>query len=411
MGLASPIGEQVARLRMLRELTQEGLAAKSGVSVDVIRRLEQGARTSARLSSLARLAEALDVELSLLLAGPVMLAGAVSRGEDHPAGMLELRRSLTPADVFDGLAPEAEADAGETSLSALRSSARLAWQAYQAGDYSGVVVSLPGLIAELRHALTECAQQDIVETASLLATSCEIAAGIVIALGKEDLAFTAAERAVAAADASGSEITRACAANFATWIYRRQGRYAEAEAFAVRSAQRYEPTISQGDAGQMTVFGALLLNASGAAARADRADAARDLIGVARAAAARFQRDQADRRGVFGPTAVAMTAVSNAVEYGDLDEALRMVGDVPSAGRVPATWESRYLLNVAYAQCQTRRDLDAVATLLRVQALTPEWMRYQVQSRDVVAELVLRRGRTRTSGLSQLADHLGLTAS
>jgi transcriptional regulator with XRE-family HTH domain len=409
MGLASPIGEQVARLRVLRGLTQEGLAAKSGISVDVIRRLEQGARRSARLSSLACLAEALDVELSLLLAGPVMLAGTGGRGEDHPAGMLDLRRALTPADVLDGLAPEA--DVGEPSLSVLRSSARQAWKTYQAGDYSGVVVSLPGLIAELRHALTDCAQQDIVETASLLATSCEIAAGIVIALGKEDLAFTAAERAMAAADASGSEITRACAANFATWIYRRQGRYAEAEAFAVRSAQRYEPTISQADAGQMTVFGALLLNASGAAARAGRADGARDLIGVARAAAARFQRDQADRRGVFGPTAVAMTAVSNAVEYGDLAEALRLVGDVSSVGRVPATWEARYLLNVAYAQCEIHRDLDAVTTLLRVQALTPEWMRYQVQSRDVVAELLLRRGRTRTSGLSQLVDHLGLTAS
>jgi transcriptional regulator with XRE-family HTH domain len=151
MGLASPIGEQVARLRMLRGLTQEGLAARSGVSVDVIRRLEQGARASARLSSLARLAEAMDVELSLLLAGPVMLAGAAS-GEDSPAGMLELRRALTPADVLDGLAPEAETDTGEASLGVLRSSARQAWQAYQAGDYSGVAVSLPGLIAELRHA-------------------------------------------------------------------------------------------------------------------------------------------------------------------------------------------------------------------------------------------------------------------
>jgi hypothetical protein len=42
-----------------------------------------------------------------------------------------------------------------------------------------------------------------------------------------------------------------------------QGRYAEAEAFAVRSAQRYEPAISQADAGEMAVFGALSLNASG----------------------------------------------------------------------------------------------------------------------------------------------------
>jgi hypothetical protein len=42
--------------------------------MDIIRRLEQGAHTLARLSSLARMAEALVVELSLLLAGPVMFA-------------------------------------------------------------------------------------------------------------------------------------------------------------------------------------------------------------------------------------------------------------------------------------------------------------------------------------------------
>ena len=62
-----PIGRNLARLRTQADLTQEQLAERSGVSVDLIRRLEQGSRASARLDSLYRLACALDVPLSELL--------------------------------------------------------------------------------------------------------------------------------------------------------------------------------------------------------------------------------------------------------------------------------------------------------------------------------------------------------
>ena len=89
-----PIGENLARLRTLAGLTQEQLAERAGVSVDVVRRLEQGSRPSARITSLYALAGALDVPLSVLLAHPNVLAGEGTRPGHE--GVLALRAALMP---------------------------------------------------------------------------------------------------------------------------------------------------------------------------------------------------------------------------------------------------------------------------------------------------------------------------
>jgi transcriptional regulator with XRE-family HTH domain len=83
------IGYQLGRLRRLRGFTQEGLADRADVSRDLVAKLEQGRRRSARITSLARLAAALDVEVSALLerAQPGRAA------EDGDAGVVVAPRS------------------------------------------------------------------------------------------------------------------------------------------------------------------------------------------------------------------------------------------------------------------------------------------------------------------------------
>ncbi|MGW7594863.1 helix-turn-helix domain-containing protein, partial [Streptomyces rubiginosohelvolus] len=61
------LGRTLRRLRRLAALTQEELAERSDVSVDVIRQLEQGRKHSARLPTLHALANGLGVELTTLL--------------------------------------------------------------------------------------------------------------------------------------------------------------------------------------------------------------------------------------------------------------------------------------------------------------------------------------------------------
>jgi transcriptional regulator with XRE-family HTH domain len=63
----STLGRHLKRLRREQGHTQESLAERADVSVDLIAKLEQGRRHSARVMSLMRLATALDVDLSDLV--------------------------------------------------------------------------------------------------------------------------------------------------------------------------------------------------------------------------------------------------------------------------------------------------------------------------------------------------------
>lgn len=66
-GDVSSIGERLKRVRRERAMTQEDLAAASGVSRDLIAKLEQGRRQTARVSTLSRLAYGLDCEIGELV--------------------------------------------------------------------------------------------------------------------------------------------------------------------------------------------------------------------------------------------------------------------------------------------------------------------------------------------------------
>jgi transcriptional regulator with XRE-family HTH domain len=58
-------GENIRQLRLARGLTQEGLAEKSNLSVDAVRRIEWGT-ISPSLDTLSKLARGLDISLRTL---------------------------------------------------------------------------------------------------------------------------------------------------------------------------------------------------------------------------------------------------------------------------------------------------------------------------------------------------------
>ncbi|MBS1149357.1 MAG: DNA-binding protein [Myxococcaceae bacterium] len=58
-------GENIRQLRLSRGLTQEGLAEKSDLSVDAVRRIEWGT-ISPSLDTLSKLANGLDISLRTL---------------------------------------------------------------------------------------------------------------------------------------------------------------------------------------------------------------------------------------------------------------------------------------------------------------------------------------------------------
>jgi transcriptional regulator with XRE-family HTH domain len=107
MAAERAIGVRLAALRSRRGLTQERLAERAGVSVDLIKKLEQGQRRSARMSSLAALAAALEVATADLVGEPrrhrgqqVELTAAAVSGMAG-AVSVTVRCELRPAQVAD----------------------------------------------------------------------------------------------------------------------------------------------------------------------------------------------------------------------------------------------------------------------------------------------------------------------
>ncbi len=64
---AGHLGDRIARLRRKRGMTQEELAEQAGISVDVVRKLEQHRKDSVRLETLRKLADGLHTDSASLL--------------------------------------------------------------------------------------------------------------------------------------------------------------------------------------------------------------------------------------------------------------------------------------------------------------------------------------------------------
>ncbi|NUS72225.1 MAG: helix-turn-helix transcriptional regulator [Corynebacteriales bacterium] len=384
----APIGENLARIRRARGHTQEELAHAAEVSVDVIARLEQGRKHTARWSTLSALAHALDVELSEL----VMTRTPLATPKENPA-LLNLRRALTDIGEMPWSGDFAENESTTSPLQ-LNETIQSAWFRYQSGEFALLAQLLPNLLADARR----------LGAPESLASVYHMAAGIAVTLGREDLALHAVEKALCCAD--GRALPQAASATFGSWVLLKQGRYGDAETVAVRQAEEIEPGFQKGTSEQLALFGHLLINASAAAVRANRGVRAAELLDVAAGAAMRLGADVCSQQSVFGPAVVAMTAVNNAVELGEMDTALQLASTMPKAPRVPATWAARCLLNIAYAAAESGNDVAAVDALWRSRTMAGEWMRYHPLGRAVVRDLLERVSRRTSPRLRTLAAEL-----
>jgi transcriptional regulator with XRE-family HTH domain len=376
------IGSQLRRIRRGRGLTQEELADRAGVSRDLVAKLEQGRRHTARIASLASLARALDVELSALVERSTLVLQTDDR-ED--AGLVALRDAVTALPV--------SADDDPTPVSVLRGSLAEAWQDYWAGRYGRLCSTLPGLIGEARQTAD----------AAVLASFYQVASCVLCQIGKDVLAFVAAERGIRAAEQGDDELLHATLHGTLGWAFLHQGRYRDAERVACQAAEAIEPRVGSASAEQLSVWGGLLLSALPAAAAQGRRDAAEDLLSLAGVAAARLGAERNDYQTGFGPAKVAQESVHAAVTLGDTGRALELAPHVPRE-RLATAAHGRHLLDVAQAQVDDRRNRDAVDTLLAAERLSQEWLRHQALARHLVLEL-RKRDMSRLDGV---AERMGL---
>lgn len=387
------IGERVARLRHRRHLSQPELAAASGVSVDLVRKLEQNQRRSTSLASLQAIAQALDVKISALLDGP---------NADNPSapgpGIGALRRALTPA-------PRSTLEELPTAVE-LRTNADEAWKLHQRGDYVLLARVLPELVEGAR---IRAQEEPGDETYQLLAEAYQLAAMLLFGVRAEDLACVAADRLQATADRVGDVSTEARAADTWAWLYSRQGRLDDAQDSAIRGADAAEPSrFGAAAPEELSVWCGLLQRGIMVASRKGDAGHVDDLISLASAVGRRIGEDRIDQWTVSGPTNVAMHAVRSAMDMGEPRKALSLTKRVPRSTSLPTAWWTRHQLDVAHAQYAVKRDEESVSTLLRIDRRAPGWLPYQGIAQEIATGMRRREPPSRIPGLRQIGEIMGL---
>ncbi|CAL9440871.1 helix-turn-helix domain-containing protein [Streptomyces sp. enrichment culture] len=399
------LGDRLARLRRLAGLTQEGLAERSGVSVDVIRKLEQHRKHSARLPTLHALAKGLGVELTALLGDP---PGVPSSGDADPPRLVAVRRAIMPP-LF---APPDEPSAPERlSLPLLRAELADAWTLYHAADFARLMDLLPGILADARLLAAAGTGQQRAAGQAGLGKALQLAGHLAIRLGKTDLALSALERAHAAATQSSDPLLAPMVVNSVAWAYQRQARLDDARNLAVHAADgvaRERP----GTAEAVRVWGGLLMSAATSYARSDDYETANDLMVEAERAAGHLSALPPPEDGrlvsVFSRSSVRIERVRLAVQHERPEEALALAKGMRLSRDTPPSWRTWLLLDLARAHTDLGDAAGAVRRLERLRRVAPGWMRHHTLAVAIVSDLW--NGPSRPPGLRRLAERLGVAS-
>ncbi|MFI8006411.1 helix-turn-helix domain-containing protein [Streptomyces sp. NPDC086010] len=398
------LGRTLRRLRRLASLTQEDLAERSGMSVDVIRQLEQGRKHSARLPTLHALANGLGVELTTLLGDPP----AVSTGETDGPRFVAVRRAVMP--VLGG--PEPGPPGPDFSPDRLRERIANGWTQYHAAEFDVVMKALPALLLDARTATAAPDEQDRGAGFVCLGKALQLAGHIAVRMGKTDLALTSLERAVDAARRSSDPLLLPMIVNSTAWTYQRQGRLEDALSVALRVADDMVDTGLDETADGLKVWGALTMSAATSAARSGDYTRAAEMMARAEREAARVSKlpDAGDRRmvSVFSPSSVRIERVRLAVQYGHPQDALALAKGMRLGKDTPPSWRTWLLLDVARAHADIGDAAGAVKTLESLRRVAPTWMRHHTLAVAVVRDLWALPNHP--PGLRPLAEFLGVGA-
>jgi transcriptional regulator with XRE-family HTH domain len=389
MDHAHTLGDRVRDVRKRRGLSQRELAEASGLSISLIRKLEQSERQDARLETLRNLAMALRVPTTRLIRSP-----DAEEADPHTFGSWEpVRRSLFRP------AAEPEPDEPPTPdgvLAALNASR----QFLAANQYSEFPTILPGMLRDV-NALNG-------EARPVRSRVLNMTGWLLVQTRQWDAAEVALRLAVDAAD---DRLDAAAAANTICWSLLRQGRLAEAREMATRWADDIEPRFSRATAAELSIWGRLMLNVTNAAVRDARAGEAEDALRLARAAADRIGREvssDASTTRTFGPVTVAMISAENAAITGHPDKVLTVAqGICGSMLHAAAASRCRHRLDVANAHAQLRQYKQAITVIQRLRNDSPEWLVQQRYARDILGRITSCR-RTLTPQMRDLADFVHL---
>lgn len=392
-----PPGGRIRLYRRRVGLTQEQCAQLKGCTVSAWRKWESGERQVAAFSDWIEIARILRVRDLYKLTGlPVgELPEEPSEHDTVPA----IRAAMVS---FDPKLTE------EPDVKRLDAAVETAWDIWQERrPFTQIGTLLPALITEVRATIPVV---DGPERDSLLRTASTLyflTRAFTKRVGAHDVSLLAADRAMAAAIKADDLDYRAASAWNVGMILAEQGHTEVVAELAHDAVVELEPRLADGPPERMSIFGALhLLRAVQFARLGDEHGVVR-AVEVAERVAGKLG-DRNDFRTVFGPTNVGIHRVWLAVELSKPGEAIRTaqrydVTTVPSVER-----RFSYYVELARAYSIRTEDVAAVHMLLRAEHESAEELRYNVEVRAMVRELLRRENSLTRTELRPLADRIGV---
>ena len=386
MNEAHALGDRLRETRKRRGLTQRELARLSGVSVSLVRKVEQGERNDLRVETLRKMAVALGVRTTYL----IMDIPAPSSGAVTDAVWEALREALAHPDGRDR-----EPGTPEGIARSLAAAVRL----YHDNHYAELAAVLPLLLSDAEGASPMLRSRVLQLTGSVLAQT-----------RQNDSARVALDRSLADAEAAGSVLDAASCVITQCWVLLRERQFPAVQTLATEWADRVEPQLSSASRAEISTWGWLLLRASAAAIRDNRSGEAADEMRLAEAAAAAIGPERGSYHTywtTFGPATVAMKRVENEVVGGRPDVALAQAKQVPSGLRPTSDNRNRHLLDVSAAHLGLRQYAQSFDVIYRLSREAPAWLASQRMAGDLLGRIISRR-RTLTPQMRALAEVLSL---
>lgn len=391
--LAKRLGERIRFARQANQQTQAVVAGLSGITTDYLYQIERGKKLPT---------------LPVFLA----VATAVKRHAGDLLDEQEARPSLTirPVDaaraIHQALTLPLPTDRQPSALP-LRERVHSAWRSWQCSPqrYSDASGALPQLITDTRLLLRDgdehgMSQLHAVELYALVRTVSK-------RLGRLDSALLAADRATQAADMLGQPLPCAAAAWNLAHVLLADAEAEGAEDVALHALDDLRATEDGSTMDGVALQGALLSVAAVASARQGQGWDARDRLREADKLA-RVTGERNTAWTAFGPTNVAMHAVSVEVETGEVAEALRLADSVDPPASLSIERRVAFLLEQAKGYERKQDYASALVTLQTASVEAPEDITYRPASQRLVRTIVQRGRSTIARQGAALATRFGI---
>jgi transcriptional regulator with XRE-family HTH domain len=392
------IGERLRFYRQAKGKTQAVVAGLAGISESYLSQIERGRKTPT-LTLLHRFAKILGVRVSELL-------GEAATEHDEavqPVGYAVQRALMTPAKLL--VAPD---------LPMLRERVDAIWNVWQGSRHRYTESSelLPDLITDVQAAqrgLGATAEaEDRREAQRIAADLYFMVRTFAKRIGHTDLSLLAADRGILAAEAADDPVRIAAAKWNLGHILLAQGHADGAEEAAITAIEDLHELVAADDLAAIGMTGALWLVAAVAAVRNNDAWTARERLRQKALPAADAAGEGNVMWTVFGPTNVALHAMSVEMETGEAGESLRIADTIDVSQSPSLERQTTFALETARCYEQRKDDPGVFLHLVSAESSGPEDMRYNTLARDLVQGLLKRARPTYAPQVRALAERIEL---